>query len=51
MVRVPAIHGVVRWRLTGLAQWVFDEFRVSISKQMLSRALRTEIRRVHMAHH
>ncbi len=37
---IPAIHGVVRWRLTDLAQWVFDEFRLSISQQTLSRELR-----------
>jgi transposase len=37
---IPAIHGVVRWRLIDLAQWVFEEFRVSISKQTLSRELR-----------
>ena len=36
----PSIHGVVRWRLIDLAQWVFEEFRVSISKQTLSRELR-----------
>jgi transposase len=36
----PAIHGVVRWRLIDLAQWVFEEFRVTISKQTLSRELR-----------
>lgn len=24
---VPAVHGVVRWRLCDLAQWVWDEFR------------------------
>ena len=30
---IPAVHGVVRWRLIDLAQWVFDEFRISISKQ------------------
>ena len=30
-------HGVVRWRLIDLAQWVFDEFRIAISKQTLSR--------------
>jgi transposase len=36
----PAVHGVVRWRLIDLAQWVFDEFRISISKQTLSRELR-----------
>jgi transposase len=37
---IPAVHGVVRWRLIDLAQWVFEEFRVSISKQTLSRELR-----------
>ncbi len=37
---VPAIHGVVRWRLIDPAQWLFDAFRVSISKQTLSRELR-----------
>src|SRR5260221_10468501 len=36
----PAVHGVVRWRLIDLAQWGFDEFRVSISKKKLSRGLR-----------
>jgi transposase len=38
---IPAIHGVVRWRLIDLAQWLFDEFAISISKQTLSRELRT----------
>jgi transposase len=37
---IPAVHGVVRWRLIDLAQWVFDEFRIAISKQTLSRELR-----------
>ena len=37
---IPAVHGVVRWRLIDLAQWVFEEFRLSISKQTLSRELR-----------
>jgi hypothetical protein len=32
---IPAVHGVVRWRLIDLAQWVFDEFRISIGKQTL----------------
>lgn len=36
----PAVHGVVRWRLVDLAQWVFEEFRVSISAPTLSRELR-----------
>lgn len=37
---IAAVHGVVRWRLIDLAQWVFEEFRISISKQTLSRELR-----------
>jgi transposase len=37
---IPAAHGVVRWRLIDLAQWVWDEFALSISKQTLSRELR-----------
>src|SRR5271156_3148381 len=37
---IPAIHGVVRWRLIDLAQWVFDEYGVSVTKQILSRELR-----------
>ena len=24
---IPAIHGVVRWRIADLRQWVFEEFR------------------------
>ena len=34
------VHGVVRWRLIDLAQWLFEEFRIFISKQTLSRELR-----------
>ena len=37
---IPAAHGVVRWRLIDLAQWIFEEFRISIAKQTLSRELR-----------
>lgn len=37
---IPAVHGVVRWRLVDLAQWVWEEFRISISTQTLSRELR-----------
>ena len=36
----PAVDGVVRWRLIDLAQWVYAEFGISISKQTLSRMLR-----------
>ncbi len=37
---LPAVHGVVRWRLVDLAQWVWEEFCISISPQTLSRELR-----------
>lgn len=37
---IPASHGVVRWRLVDLVQWIRDEFAVSISTQTLSRELR-----------
>jgi hypothetical protein len=37
---IPAVHGVVRWRIVDLCQWLWDEFRVSISKQTLGRELR-----------
>ena len=37
---IPAIHGVVRWRIVDLCQWLFEEFRVVVAKQTLSRELR-----------
>jgi len=37
---IPAIHGVVRWRLIDLAQWVWDAYRIKVVKQTLSRELR-----------
>jgi transposase len=37
---IPAIHGVVRWRLIDLAQWIYQEFRITVAKQTLSRELR-----------
>src|ERR1700728_2000822 len=37
---IPAIHGVVRWRLIDLSQWVYEEFRITVAKQTLSRELR-----------
>lgn len=37
---IPASHGVVRWRLIDLMQWLHDEFGLSVSKQTLSRELR-----------
>jgi transposase len=38
---IPAVHGVVRWRIVDFCQWIFEEFRVVVSKQTLSRQLRT----------
>jgi len=37
---IPAIHGVVRWRVIDLCQWLFEEHKVSVAKQTLSRELR-----------
>lgn len=36
----PELHGVVRWRLVDLVQWLRDEFGVSVSRQTLGRELR-----------
>jgi len=36
----PAIHGVVRWRLIDLCQWLWDEHQVIVAKQTLGRELR-----------
>jgi transposase len=33
----PYLDGIVRWRLCDLAQWLWEEFRVSASEQTLSR--------------
>jgi putative transposase len=37
---IPAVHGVVRWRVKDLVMWVWDEFRVAVSETTLSRELR-----------
>ena len=37
---IPAIHAAVRWQLLDLIQWVWEEVRLTISKQTLSRELR-----------
>ena len=37
---IPAVHGVVRWRLVDLGQWMHEEFRVVVSSQTMSRELR-----------
>jgi transposase len=37
---IPAVHGVVRWRLVDLCQLAFEEFRVTVSPQTMSRQVR-----------
>ena len=37
---IPAVHGIVRWRLIDLAQWLWEEYRIRVAKQTLSRQLR-----------
>ena len=37
---IPAVHGVVRWRVLDLCQWVWEEFKVCVARQTLSRELR-----------
>ena len=37
---IPAIHGVVRWRLKDLALWIYEEFRVSLDESTVSRELK-----------
>ncbi|MBC7286414.1 IS630 family transposase [Hoeflea sp.] len=37
---VPAAHGVVRWRIIDLAQMLWDDFSLSVSRSTLSRELR-----------
>jgi transposase len=37
---IPAVHGVVRWRIIDLCQHLQEEYQVTVSKQTLSRELR-----------
>ena len=34
------MHGVVRWRIVDLCQWIFEEFRVVVAKQNIERESR-----------
>ncbi|HHW78782.1 MAG TPA: IS630 family transposase [Xanthomonadaceae bacterium] len=36
----PYLDGVVRWRLCDLAQWIWEEFRVSVIEETLGREVR-----------
>jgi len=38
---IPAIHGVVRWRLKDLEQWIFEEFHVSLDETTVGRELKS----------
>jgi transposase len=38
---IPAIHGVVRWRLTDLVGWLYDEYGISIDVTQLGRILKS----------
>jgi transposase len=37
---LPAVHGIVRWRIVDLCQWIWEEHRGIVAKQTLSRDLR-----------
>jgi hypothetical protein len=36
---IPGVHGVARWRLVDLCQWVFEEFRVHVAPRTMGREL------------
>src|ERR1700678_279119 len=38
---IPAVHGVVRWRIIDLCHFMFEEVRLVVAKQSLSREFRT----------
>ena len=37
---IPAVHGVVRWRLIDLVQWISDEFGISLDETTVGRELK-----------
>jgi len=37
---IPAVHGVVRWRLIDLVQWLYEEFCVSLDETTVGRELK-----------
>jgi transposase len=37
---IPAVDGVVRWRLFDLVGWIYDEWGISIAENSLSRIVR-----------
>ena len=36
---IPAVHGVVRWRLVDLVQWLWEGFQIAVSEVTLGRVL------------
>ena len=36
---IPAVHGVVRWRLADLVQWIWEEFQIAVSETTMGRVL------------
>lgn len=37
---IPAVDGVVRWRLKDLAQWIFEDFGISLDETTVGRELK-----------
>ena len=37
---IPAVHGVVRWRLKDLAQWIYEDFGISLDETTVGRTLK-----------
>ena len=37
---IPAVDGVVRWRCSDLAQWIWEEFSLSLDESTVGRELR-----------
>jgi transposase len=37
---IPAIHGVVRWRIVDIQQWIREEFRITLSEPTVWRLMR-----------
>ncbi len=37
---IPAIHGVVRWRLKDLAEWIWEEFRIALDETTVGREVK-----------
>jgi transposase len=37
---IPAVHGVVRWRLCDLTAWIWEEFKIVLAETTLGRIVR-----------